>query len=123
MEKVDLLITLTADKADENNVTIAFVMGLKALEKGYSVRLLLLSNGVRLANKSYADEIDIGEPFPPIKDVYPAFFEKGGLLSVCDACMKHNNVLPETVVKEAQIIQAPDVIDALMNSDKTLQLN
>lgn len=123
MEKIDLLVTLTADKADENNVTIAFVMGLKALEKGYSVQLLLLSNGVRLANEDYASQIDIGEPFPAIKDVYNKFFEMGGKLAVCDACMKHNGVLPETVTEHAQIIQAPMVIDFLMAADKTLQLN
>ena len=36
MEKIDLLITLTAHENDANNVTIAFTMGMNAADKGYN---------------------------------------------------------------------------------------
>ena len=41
MEKIDLLITLTAHENDANNVTIAFTMGMNAADKGYNTVILL----------------------------------------------------------------------------------
>src|SRR5699024_2349935 len=123
MNYADLLITLTAHESDENNVTIAFTMGSKALEKGHTVEILLLSNAVHLAEKNYADKIDIGAPFKPIKDMLPTYMEQGGKLKVCSACMEHNGVSKENIVDGAEVISADYVIDALMNSKKSLQLN
>ena len=77
MKKIDFLITLTAHENDANNVTIAFTMGLQAAQKGYDTVILLLSNAVALAEKGYADKIDIGEPFKPIKELLPAYLASG----------------------------------------------
>lgn len=83
MSYADLLITLTAHESDENNVTIAFTMGVKSLEKGHDTEILLLSDGVHLAEKGYADRIDIGSPFEPIKDLLGTYLAEGGKLKVC----------------------------------------
>lgn len=123
MNYADLLITLTANERDENNVTIAFTMGVKALGKGHDTEILLLSDAVHLAEKNYAGKIDIGAPFESIKDLLASFLEQGGRLRVCSACMQHNNVTEENLIEGAEAINADYVIDALMNSKKTLQLN
>src|SRR5699024_4273673 len=119
----DLLITLTHHERDSNNVTIAFTMGVEALTKGHSVDLVLLSDAVALAQQGYADKIDSGAPFKAIKELLPAFLEKGGNIKVCTACMIHNGVEKESLIPEAVMITAGDVIDLLMESNKTLQLN
>lgn len=121
--KTDLLITLTAHENDENNVTIAFTIGVKALEKGNRVEILLLSNAVHLAEEGYADKIDIGPPFLSIKQLIPKFLEQGGNLKVCSSCMEHNGVKEENLIEGAQVVTADDVVDALMEVEKTLQLN
>lgn len=123
MKNIDLLVTLTAHEKDANNVTIAFTMGLKSAEKGYDTVLLLLSDAVHLASKGYADKIDIGEPFQPIAKLLPAFIEKGGRLAVCSACMKHNGVSEDNLVEGVEVVTADFVVDALMASKKSLQLN
>lgn len=122
MDNIDLLITLTQHERDSNNVTIAFTMGLTAVEKGYDVELLLLSDAVHLASKGYADKIDIGEPFKPINELLPAFMEAGGKVKVCSACMIHNGV-EGNLVDGVEIVKAEYVIDALMEAKKSLQLN
>lgn len=119
----DLLITLTAHENDENNVTIAFTMGIKALEKGHKTEIMLLSNGVHIAEKGYADRIDIGAPFSPIKEILPLFLEKGGSLKVCSSCMEHNGVKADNLVDGSEVITADYVVDALMNTKRSLQLN
>lgn len=123
MSHADLLITLTAHENDEGNVTIAFTMGMKAIEKGHKVEMMLLSNGIHIAEKGYADKIDIGAPFKPIKDLLASFLEQGGKLKVCSACMEHNGVTKEDIIEDAEVITADDVIDGIMNTEKTLQLN
>lgn len=123
MSYPDLLITLTADEKDESNVTIAFTMGVKALEKGHDTAIMLLSDAVYLAEKNYADKIDVGAPFKPVKDLLETYMDKGGKLKVCSSCMEHNNVSKENIVEESEVITADDVVDGIMNAGKSLQLN
>lgn len=123
MDNIDLLVTLTQHERDSNNVTIAFTMGMVAAKKGHDVELILLSDAVHLASKGYADKIDIGAPFEPIAKLLPAFFEAGGKLKVCSACMEHNGVSKDSLVDGAEIISADYVVDAVMEAKKSLQLN
>ncbi len=123
MHNIDLLVTLTQHERDANNVTIAFTMGLKAAQEGYDVELILLSDAVHLASKGYADKIDIGEPFKAVKDLLPAFLEAGGKLKVCKSCMIHNGVEEDNLVEGSEVISADYVVDAVMASKKSLQLN
>ncbi|MEI3612604.1 DsrE family protein [Pseudogracilibacillus sp. SO30301A] len=123
MSETDLLITLTAHENDENNVTIAFTMGVKALEKNHHTEIMLLSNAVHVAEKGYAEKIDIGAPFSPIDELLKAFLDKGGKLKVCSSCMEHNGVNKEDLVEGAEVITADYVIDAVMEAKRTLQLN
>lgn len=123
MDNIDLLITLTQHERDANNVTIAFTMGLNAVEKGYDVELILLSDAVHLATKGYADKIDIGEPFEPIAELLPKYLEAGGKLKVCSSCMIHNGVDEDTLVEGSEVIKADYVVDAVMEAKKSLQLN
>lgn len=119
----DLLITLTAHENDENNVTIAFTMGIKALEKGHRTEIMLLSNAVHLAEKGYANKIDIGAPFSPVIDLLNTYLKQGGLLKVCSSCMDHNGVKEEDLINGSAVITADYVVDALMSANRTLQLN
>ncbi len=123
MSYADLLITLTAHESDESNVTITFLMGNKALDKGHTVEILLLADGIHLAEKGYASKINVGEPFEPTDKMLASYLEKGGKIKVCSSCMEHNGVTEADLFDEAEVINADYVIDALMNSKKSLQLN
>ncbi|HLQ72350.1 MAG TPA: DsrE family protein [Bacillota bacterium] len=123
METPDLLITLTAHERDANNVTVAFTMAIKALEKGYQPEIILLSDGVHIAEKGYVDKIDIGSPFKPVSELLSIYLEQGGRLSACGSCMQHNGVKESDLVNGADKIDADYVVDSLMKAEKTLQLN
>src|SRR5690625_6020101 len=105
MEQKDLLITLTAHERDENNVTNAITMIVKAVEKGHETEIKLLSDAVHLAEKNYADKIDIGDPFEPIKDLLETYLKQGGKLKVFSSCMDHNGVDKENIIDGADILQ------------------
>src|SRR5690625_3405654 len=123
MSNADLLITLTAHERDANNVTIAFTVGVKTLEKNHQAEILLLSDAVHLAEKDYAEKIDIGAPFEPIQKLMNAFLENGGQLNVCSSCMEHNGVAKEDLIDGANVVTADYLVDSLLNAKKTLQLN
>lgn len=123
MAKTDLLITLTGDKREENNVTIAFKMALTARQKGLNTDLLILSYGTYLMEEGYAEQIDIGAPFEPVKELMDEYLKIGGKISVCKACLVHNGIKEENLVKGIDIVTAEYVIDAVMDAEKSLQLN
>lgn len=123
MDKINLLVTLTHEEDNPNNVTLAFTMARKAALDGYKVELILLSNAVALGKKGQAEKIDIGEPFEPVKDLLSSYLEAGGKLKVCKACMIHNGVKEEDLIEKAEIINADYVVEALMTCEKSFQLN
>src|SRR5699024_937604 len=123
MAKQELLITLTADDQDANNVTIAFTMAAKALEKGHDAKIMLLSNAVHIGQKGFGDKNDIGSPFKQSKELLPAYMQQGSKLDVCSSFMKHHGIEESEIIEGADIIQADDVVHALMIADRTLQLN
>ncbi len=123
MDKIDLLITLTAHERDSNNVTIAFTVGAKAVESGKDTVILLLSDAVSLASKGYADKIDIGEPFKPVRELLETYLKAGGRLAVCSACMQHNGVDESSVYDGVEIVNADFIVDSLFAAERSLQLN
>lgn len=117
------VVTLGYNKNNENNVTVAFTAALGAIQKGHNAAIILLVDGVHIAREGYVNDIYIGEPFRPVKDLMKEYLEKGGKLKVCSACLKHNSIPADSLVKEAEIINLPDVLDLLDNAATTLQLN
>ena len=74
----EFVITLSHHKSNEKQVTLAFVMGLKSLEKGYKTAIILMLDGVHVGRAGYVDDIDIGEPFLPVKDMLEVYLSEGG---------------------------------------------
>lgn len=119
----DFVITLSHHKSSEKHVTLAFTLGLKSLEKGHKTAILLLLDGVNVGRTSYVDNIDIGEPFLPVKDMLEVYLEQGGELLVCGSCWKHDHIQDNELLKGARFISADVVIDLLMNAKSSIQLN
>lgn len=122
MEKTDFVAALFEGKADPNKATLAFALGKTALDKGHSATVMLMVHGVELGVPGAAKGIDIGAPFPALPDVMEGFLQSGGKVVVCGACMIHNGFTKEEMDPRFEIIDAPDVIDALMSAKGTLQI-
>ncbi len=122
-EFADFVITLSLGKSNEKHVTLAFTLALKSQEKGYKTAIILLLDGIRVGQKGYADDIDIGEPFLPVKDMMEVYHDQGGRLLVCGSCWKHEHLPESELLAGASFITAADVIDLLMNAKSSMQLN
>jgi predicted peroxiredoxin len=120
----EFVITLSHNKSSsEKHVTLAFTLGLKSLEKGYKTAIILLLDGVHVGRQGYADDIDIGEPFLPVKDMLEVYLSEGGQLLVCGSCWKHDHIPESERLAASSVISADMVIDLLMNAKSTIQLN
>ncbi len=118
------VITLAHNKTTSpKHVTLAFTLALKAQEKGHTTAIILLLDGVHVGRSGYSDDIDIGEPFLPVKDLLEVFLAQGGDLLVCGSCWKHDHLPDSERLAEVKVISADRVIDLLMNAKSTLQLN
>jgi tRNA 2-thiouridine synthesizing protein D len=119
----DFLITLSHNKSSQKHVTLAFTLGLKALEKDLETAIVLFLDGVYVASTSYVDDIDIGEPFLPVKDMLEVYLDNGGELLICGSCWKHEKLTDSQRIPGARIVTADTVVDMLLNAKTTLQLN
>lgn len=117
------VITLAHHKNSDKHVTLAFTLGLKSLEKGYSTAIILLLDGVHVGRAGYCEDIDIGEPFLPVKDMLEVYLDNGGELLVCGSCWKHDHLPDNERLERARVISADRVIDLLMNAKSNIQLN
>ena len=84
-EYPDYMVTLSLDKENPNHLTVAFFVGRAALNKGYKVAVVLLLDAVRVDQKGYVDDIDIGHPFEPTIKIMRDYLDGGGELKVCGA--------------------------------------
>ena len=119
----DYVGTLFDNDSNPNKITVAFTMAVTALDKGHSSTIMLMVDAVHLAVPNALDNIDIGAPFKPAKELLEAFMKKGGQLLVCKACMVHNNVEESAIDPRFGIISADDVVELLMSAKGSLQLN
>ena len=122
--KTDYVGTLF-DNSDSNpsKITLAFTMAGKALEQGHSASVILMVDAVHLGVPNALDNVDIGAPFKPAKELLEAFIEKGGNVLVCGACMEHNGIEDAAIDKRFEVISGDDVVELLMNAKGSLQLN
>lgn len=110
-------------ESNPSKITLAFTMAGVALKKGHSASVILMVDAVHLALPNALDNVDIGDPFDPAKDLLEAFVEKGGQVLVCGACMKHGGVEESDIDKRFTVISGDDVVELLMNAKGSLQLN
>lgn len=118
----DYVGTLFDNDNNPNKVTVAFTMGVKALEQGHSAAIILMVDAVHLAKPGAVDAIDIGTPFMPVKQLQETFLQNGGKIHVCQACMVHNNVAETDIDSRFSVITADGVINLQMQAKGTLQL-
>ncbi len=121
-EQTQYVGTLFDEVNNPNKVTVAFTMGVKALEQGHSATIMLMVDAVHLAKPGKVDDLNIGAPFMPVKDLQEAFLANGGKIVVCKACMIHNGVADDQIDQRFEIISAEEVVPLLMNAQGTLQL-
>jgi predicted peroxiredoxin len=102
-EKV--VINLATGLEDAERVTVAFLVGGAALEKGKQVAMFLTKEAVRLGLPGYAEAVAC-DGCPPVSRLFEQFVEGGGELLVCPICFSARKLDESGLVANARLAGA-----------------
>jgi predicted peroxiredoxin len=97
-----LMISITSAKNDTDKATVGFVVANASVASGVETVIFLSTEGVRLSQAGYADDIH-EEGFAPLKELIEKYIGAGGILWVCSPCFKkrgldETKLLPSTTI-------------------------
>ena len=105
-------VSLTHAKDNSDKATVAFVVANAALGSGKETLVFLSIEGVRLANKGFAESIH-EEGFPPLRELMDNFAKGGGAIYVCSPCFKKRKLDEDKLVAGASIVGGAKLVEFL----------
>ena len=97
-----VVINLATGLEDAERVTVAFLVGGAAVERGKQVTMFLTKEAVRLALPGYADGVAC-DGCPPLARLFEQYAEGGGSLLVCPICFDTRKLDEAELVANAQL--------------------
>lgn len=114
-----ILINATHGKEDPERATLSFIVGNVAATADQEAVVLLTIEGVWLATRGCADEVQ-KEGFPPLREVVQAYVGNGGQIWACGACTKPRGISEADLIDGARIVTAANVVEYLAGGAATL---
>ena len=108
-------VTLTFAKDNTDKATVAFVVANAAAASDKETMVFLSIEGVRLAQKGYADSIH-EEGFAPLKDLMENFVKAGGKIFVCSPCFKKRKLDEGNLVPGAAVVGGAKLVEFMGDS-------
>jgi len=105
-------VSLSFAKDNSDKATVAFVVANAAVASDKETLVFLSIEGVRLAQKGYADDIH-EEGFSPLKDLMTNFVNAGGKIYVCSPCFNKRKLDPNNLVPGAAIVGGAKLVEFL----------
>lgn len=97
-----VVINLATGLEDAERVTVAFLVGGAAVERGRDVAMFLTKEAVRLALPGYA-EVVACDGCPPLARLVEQYAEGGGDLIVCPICFNARKLDQAELVPNARL--------------------
>jgi predicted peroxiredoxin len=107
-----VVVNLATGLEDQERVTVAFLIGVAAAERGQPVRMFLSKEAVRLALKDGAIGVAC-EGCPPLPDLAVRFAAAGGTLQVCPICFNARKLDDSALVEHAELAGTVPLFDWL----------
>ena len=97
-----VVINLATGLEDAERVTVAFLVGGAAAERGKQVTMFLTKEAVRLAVPGHAVAVAC-DGCPPLAKLFQQYADGGGYLLVCPICLSARKLDQAKLVPNAQI--------------------
>jgi predicted peroxiredoxin len=105
-------VSLTAAKDNPDKATVAFVIANAAVASDKETVVFLSTEGVRLCQKGYADDIR-EEGFAPLKELMTNFAAAGGKIYVCSPCFKRRKLDEGQLVEGSLLVGGAKLVEFL----------
>ena len=97
-----VVLNLATGLEDAERVTVAFLVGGAAVERGKQVTIFLTKEAVRLALPGYAEAVAC-DGCPPLARLVEQYADGGGSLLVCPICFSARKLDQGELVANAQL--------------------
>lgn len=105
-------VSLTYAKNDTDKATVAFVIANAAVASDKETLVFLSTEGVRLAQKGYADDVH-EQGFSPLRDLMANFVKAGGKIFVCSPCFKKRGLDETKLVDGCVVVGGAKLVEFL----------
>ena len=105
-----VVVNLATGLEDAERVTVAFLVGGAALDKGKQVVMFLTKEAVRLALPGFATGTAC-DGCPPLPTLFEQYADKGGELFVCPICFSTRKLDGSELVGNAKLAGASPLWD------------
>ena len=105
-------VSLTCSKDNTDKATVAFVVANASVASDVETVVFLSTEGVRLSQKGYADDIH-EDGFKPLRELMADFAEFGGTIYVCSPCFKKRGLDENSLVPGAAIVGGAKAVEFL----------
>ena len=107
-------VNLTRSTDDADRATVAMVVANAAVASGKQTIVFLSSEGVRLATKGIAEQIN-EEGFQPMTALVGNYLAAGGTVWVCSPCFKKRGFTDSDLIEGATIVGGAKLVEFLSN--------
>jgi predicted peroxiredoxin len=112
-------VTLSCAKDNTDKATVAFVVANAAVASDKETMVFLSTEGVRLSEKGYADDIH-EEGFSPLRELMENFAKAGGQIYVCSPCFKRRKLNENSLVSGAVIVGGAKLVEFLSDGSPSV---
>jgi predicted peroxiredoxin len=114
-----VLVNLATGLEDPERVTVAFLVGGAAAQRGETVAMWLTKEAVRLALPGHAEAVAC-DGCPPLSRLFGQYAEGGGELLVCPICFNARKLEESSMVPNARLAGASPMFDWIGDDDAAI---
>jgi predicted peroxiredoxin len=114
-----VVINLATGLEDAERVTVAFLVGSAAAEKGKRVAMFLTKEAVRLGLSGNAEAVAC-DGCPPLSRLFGQYADGGGELLVCPICFSARKLDESQLVSNARLAGATPLWDWIGDDETTV---
>ena len=105
-------VSLTFAKDNTSKATVAFVVANAAVASDKETVVFLSTEGVRLSQKGYSDDIH-ESGFAPLAELMANYAAAGGKILVCSPCFKNRGLDENNLVDGAVVVGGAKLVEFL----------
>ena len=114
-----VLINLATGLEDPERVTVAFLVGGAAVQRGEPAAMWLTREAIRLALPGHAAGVAC-DGCPPLSRLFEQFADGGGALLVCPICFNARKLDETAMVANARLVGATPMFDWIGEGDAAI---
>jgi predicted peroxiredoxin len=114
-----VLINLATGLEDPERVTVAFLVGGAAVQRGDTVAMWLTKEAIRLALPGHAEGVAC-DGCPPLPRLFEQYAEGGGELLVCPICFSARKLDESALVANARLAGATPMLEWIGDDDAAI---